>query len=123
MLTVTELCSERHNAGYKHSPIRHRVPAGTAPCPPPHIQRKRTRIRTWVPAGAKPKLYKPGHPERTLLDRTIAEHFKLWLELASAGQFDGQGHHHTPKPFVREAFLKYLKWGIFAHGVCPCPLR
>ena len=39
-----------------------------------------------------------------------------WLELASAGPFDGQGDHHTPKPFVCKAFAKYLECGIFAHG-------
>jgi len=39
-------------------------------------------------AGAKPKLYNPRHPERTLLYQTIAEHFETWFELASAGQFD-----------------------------------
>ena len=43
------------------------------------------------PVGAKPKLYNPRHPERTLLYQTIAEHFETWHELASAGQFDGQG--------------------------------
>ena len=67
-------------------------------------------------AGAKPKLYNPRHPERTLLYKTIAEHFETWFELASAGQFDGQGDHHTPKPYVRQAFRKYLECGIFAHG-------
>ena len=67
-------------------------------------------------AGAKPKLYNPRHPERTLLYQTIAEHFETWHELASAGQFDGQGDHHTPKPYVRQAFRKYLECGIFAHG-------
>ena len=67
-------------------------------------------------AGAKPKLYNPRHPERTLLYQTIAEHFETWFELASAGQFDGQGDHHTPKPYVRQAFRKYLECGIFAHG-------
>ena len=67
-------------------------------------------------AGAKPKLYNPRHPERTLLYQTIAENFETWFELASAGQFDGQGDHHTPKPFVRQAFRKYLECGIFAHG-------
>ena len=46
-------------------------------------------------AGAKPKLYNPRHPEQTLLYQTIAEHFETWLELAIAGQFDGQGDHHT----------------------------
>jgi hypothetical protein len=67
-------------------------------------------------AGAKPKLYNPRHSERTLLYKTIAEHFETWFELASAGQFDGQGDHHTPKPYVRQAFRKYLECGIFAHG-------
>jgi len=67
-------------------------------------------------AGAKTKLYNPRHPERTLLYQTIAEHFETWHELASAGQFDGQGDHRTPKPYVRQAFRKYLECGIFAHG-------
>ncbi len=67
-------------------------------------------------ACAKPKLYNPRHPERTLLYQTIAENFETWHELASAGQFDGQGDHHTPKPFVRQAFRKYLECGIFAQG-------
>ena len=66
--------------------------------------------------SAKPKLYNPRHPERTLLYQTIAEHFETWHELASAGQFDGQGDNHTPKPYVRQAFRKYLECGIFAHG-------
>jgi hypothetical protein len=51
-----------------------------------------------------------------LLYQTIAEHFETWHELASAGQFDGQGDHHTPRPYVRQAFRKYLECGIFAHG-------
>ncbi len=67
----------------------------------------------------KPKLYNPRHPERTLLYQMVAEHYETWLELASAGQFDGQGDHHTPKPFVRKAFAKYLECGIFAHGFAP----
>jgi len=46
----------------------------------------------------------------------VAEHFETWHELASAGQFDGQGDHHTPRPYVRQAFRKYLECGIFAHG-------
>ena len=29
-----------------------------------------------------------------LLYQTVAEHYETWLELASAGQFDGQGDHH-----------------------------
>ena len=66
--------------------------------------------------AAKHKLYNPRHPERTLLYQTIAEHFETWFELASAGQFDGQGDRHTPKPCVRQAFRKYLECGIFANG-------
>ena len=66
--------------------------------------------------AAKPKLYNPRHSERTLLYQTIAEHFETWHELTSAGQFDGQGDHHTPRPYVRQAFRKYLECGIFAHG-------
>ncbi len=38
------------------------------------------------PAGAKPKLYNPRHPERTLFYQTLAEHFETWHALASAGQ-------------------------------------
>jgi ribosomal protein S27E len=33
-----------------------------------------------------------------------------------AGQFDGQGDHHTPPAYVEKAFRKYLECGIFAHG-------
>ena len=40
-------------------------------------------------AGAKPKLCNPRHSERTLLYKTIDEHFETWFELASAGRFDG----------------------------------
>jgi hypothetical protein len=69
-----------------------------------------------MPTTAKPKLYNPRHPERTLLYQTVAEHYETWLELASAGQFDGQGDHHSPKPYVRKAFAKYLECGIFVHG-------
>ena len=67
-------------------------------------------------SAGKPTLYNPLHPERTLLYQTIADHFETWLELACAGQFDGQGDHHTPKPCVCQAFRKYLECGIFAHG-------
>ena len=56
------------------------------------------------------------HPEQALLYRTIAGHFETWLELASVGQFDGQGDHHTPAAHVVQAFRKYLECGIFAHG-------
>ena len=53
-------------------------------------------------------LYRPRHPEQTQLVRTIAGHFETWLELASVGQFDGQGDHHTPAAYVVQAFRKYL---------------
>jgi hypothetical protein len=56
-------------------------------------------------AVAKPKLFNPRHPERTLLYQTIAEHFETWHELASAGQFDGQGDHHTPKAMLKKSLL------------------
>ena len=36
--------------------------------------------------------------------------------LACAGQFDGQGDHHSSRPCVRQTFRKYLECGIFAHG-------
>jgi hypothetical protein len=109
---VGSACDE---AGYKPSIIRHPAHAGTAPCPPLHAQR--TRIHTLAGKRVpKPKLYNPRHPERTLLYQTIAEHFETWFELASAGQFDGQGDHHSPRPYVRQAFRKYLECGIFAHG-------
>jgi hypothetical protein len=69
-----------------------------------------------MPTTSKPKCYNPRHPERTLLYQTVAEHHETWLDLASAGQFAGQGDHHSPKPYVRQAFEKYLECGIFAHG-------
>jgi hypothetical protein len=42
--------SARGEFVYKPSIIRHPAPAGTAPCPPPHAQRKRipTPVRQWV---------------------------------------------------------------------------
>lgn len=69
-----------------------------------------------MPPASQSKLYNPRHPERTLLYQTVAEHYATWLELANAGQFDGQGDYRTPKPYVRQAFDKYLECGIFAHG-------
>ena len=111
-----------HHAQEHHAIIRHPSHAGTARCPPPHAHRTPNASATQAhshaggPAGAKPKLNNPRHPERTLLYQTIAEHFETWFELASAGQFEGQGDHHTPKPYVRQAFRKYLECGIFAHG-------
>jgi hypothetical protein len=69
-----------------------------------------------MPTPSQPKCYNPRHPERTLLYQTVAEHYETWLDLASAGQFSGQGDHHSPKPYVRKTFEKYLECGIFAHG-------
>jgi hypothetical protein len=40
-----------------------------------------------VSATSKPKLYKPHNPKHVVLYQTVAEHYEVWLELASAGQF------------------------------------
>jgi hypothetical protein len=45
-------------------------------------------------------------------------HFETWYEFAGEGQFDGQGDHHIPKPYVRRAFCKYLDCGIVARAWC-----
>ena len=83
-----------------------------------HHHAGRSAAAAEAPAAtvAKPKLYNPRHPQRTLLYQTVADHFETWLELTSAGQFDGQGDRHTPKPHVHQAFRKHLECGIFAHG-------
>ncbi len=85
-----------------------------------HQYHQHPRGHPHAPQPAQPtkptKAYNPCHPERTLLYKTVAEHFETWLELASAGQFDGQGDHHTPPAYVEKAFRKYLECGIFAHG-------
>ena len=69
-----------------------------------------------ISTPSQPTCYNRCHPERTLLYQTVAAHYKSWLDLARACQFDGQGDHHSPKPYVRKAFEKYLEYGIFAHG-------
>ena len=73
-------------------------------------------------ATSKPKLYNPRHPERTLLYQTVAEHYETWLELASAGQFDGQGDHHTPslmsaRPFASIWNAASLRMALPGRGV------
>jgi hypothetical protein len=86
---------------------------------PPHVHHHpRGHPHAAQPAQpAKPtKAYNPRHPERTLLYKTVAEHFETWFDLASAGQFDGRGVHHTPAPYLEKAFRKYLECGIFAHS-------
>lgn len=92
------------------------MPAAARSAQPQPQPQSHTHSHAGGPAAAKPKLYNPRHPERSLLYQIIAEHFETWFELASAGQFDGQGDRHTPKPYVRQAFRKYLECGIFAHG-------
>lgn len=57
---------------------------------------------------SRPKVYNARHLERIPLYRTVAEHFETWFEFSSAGQFDGQGDHHTPPAYVEQAFRKYL---------------
>lgn len=69
-----------------------------------------------IPPKQAPALYQARHPEQSLFYRTIADHLETWLELASSGQFDGQGDLHTPAPYVETAFRKYLECGIFAYG-------
>ena len=103
--------------------VAHQAPSPRWHCPIPVAARpaqphshSHSHPRASGQTLSKPKLYNPRHPERTLLYPTIAEHFGTWFELASAGQFDGQGDQHTPKPYVRQAFRKYLECGIFAHG-------
>ncbi len=46
----------------------------------------------------------------------MSEHSETWLELASVGQFDGQGDHRSTMSYVSQAFSKYLECGIFFHG-------
>ena len=50
-----------------------------------------------MPTPSQPKCYNPRHPEHILRYQTVAEHYETWLDLASAGQFDGQGDHRSPK--------------------------
>ena len=90
----------QHSRGHDHAPLHAKSAQADAATEP-----------------SKPtKAYNPRHPERTLLYRRIAEHFDIWFELTSAGQFDGQGNHHTSASYVEKAFRKYLECGIFAHG-------
>lgn len=65
---------------------------------PPHAESKAQPI----------KAYKPRHPERTLLNRTVTEHFSTWSDLSSAGQFDDQGGRHYP-----------VALSCKGRGVCP----
>jgi hypothetical protein len=57
--------------------------------------------------------YQARTPEATALYQTIQTHCETWLELASSGQFDGQGDDHTLPRFVEQAFRKYSECGVF----------
>jgi hypothetical protein len=86
---------------YNNTIIRHPAHAGTAPCPPLHAQRKHIHTRAGKRVQRPSSTTRATPSVRTLLYQTIAEHFETWFELATAGQFDGQGDHHTPKPYIR----------------------
>ena len=76
----------------------------------------------FMPATSKPKLYNPRHPERTLLTKRWPSITRPELDLASAGQFDGQGDHRSPKPYVRQAFAR-CTWMASLPTAAHCPLR
>jgi len=44
------------------------------------------------------------------------------MNLPAQASCDGPGDHHTPRPYVRQAFRKYLECGIFAHGEKAIPV-
>jgi hypothetical protein len=67
----------------------------------------------FMPSTTKPTLYNPRHPERTLLYQTVADHYATWLELASAGQFEGQGERRNP------THSRPHRGGIRAAAHCP----
>jgi len=71
------------------------------------------------PACARPRLYNPRHPERTLLYQTIAEHFETWHALSSAGQFDGQGALSVDNAAVRIDAVAFIRrFGASLNGHC-----
>jgi hypothetical protein len=86
--------AQPHRRPHSHPPTGHRAP-----------------VAAHVLAAAKPRLYNPRHPERTLLYQTIADHFKTWYELASAGQFDGQGECDA---YVGEGVAAESNWDLAA---------
>jgi hypothetical protein len=95
--------------------LHHASTAQSHARPQSHHHAGRSALPPPAAAVAKPKLFNPRHPERTLLYQTIAEHFETWHELASAGQFDGQGDHHTLSLMLAKPFVSIWS-GIFAHG-------
>jgi hypothetical protein len=52
--------------------------------------------------------------------QTVGEHFETWLDLARAGQFDGQGDSRAPKPFVRQSFRKFGASWITSRWTSAC---
>jgi len=55
-----------------------------------------------------PGLYRPRHPERTV----VREHFETWPALRREGELDVPG---VPG-FVERDFRKYIACGVLAHG-------
>ena len=49
-----------------------------------------------------------------MLYRTVAAHFETWLTLSGAGQFDGQGDHHTPPAYVEAREMLAFKHSGFS---------
>jgi len=74
-----------------------------------------------APPTKATKAYDPRHPERTLLYRTIAEHFETWLKLANAGQFDGvttiPRHPTQIRRFANTWSAASLPTALRGHGV------
>jgi hypothetical protein len=56
-----------------------------------------------------PGLYRPRHPERTVLHAVVREHLETWLALQREGEDDVPG-------FVERDFRKYITCGVLAHG-------
>jgi len=101
VFTVCPSAMQSHGRPHSHHPAGHRAPAAAQ-----------------ASAAAKPKLYDPRHPERTLLYQIIAEHFETWHALASAGQFDGQGGFARARcdDCGHDYFIAFSCKG---RGVCP----
>ena len=68
------------------------------------------------PASVKPKLYNPRHPSPPYCSKPLPNILKPGKNSPVAGQFYVQDYNHTPKLYLRQAFRRYPKCGIFAHG-------
>ena len=62
--------------------------------------------------GAESRGYRRHEPEKTVLYEVVREHVNTFFELAAARSREGRG---LPR-YVKDAFLRYLKCGILAHG-------